>query len=102
MVKASSEKRARKEMILKMVLDSAERGREADEEKLIYYYCNMWNTTRRTMLEYLKELEMIGEIKREFGAIVPTHAASTIKEEAEHEADKIFSEKPIEDGIKNN
>ena len=39
-------------------------GLNIDEEKLIAHFCNKFITTRRNALGLLRELELIGNIKR--------------------------------------
>lgn len=59
----------RKKALLSMIDEILEARKIVNEESLIAQYSNIYGTTRRTVLEYLKELELGGKIIRKKGDI---------------------------------
>jgi len=64
-------------------------GRNIYEEKLVSELCLRWGSARRTVREYLRDLETTGFIFRDNGMIAPTPKAS--KEEAYKEVDDLIT-----------
>ena len=78
-------------------------GTFVEEDKLIAYFCDIYGSERRKVLEYLKELELNGKIIREYNEIWTAESLKEYKEltnlsiEAQKEAVKEMEEDLIKD-----
>jgi len=89
MVGKNVERKRRIEIIRNLVYNATVKNDNTiSEEQLICQLGLEWGAARRTILEYLRDLEMTGQIRRDLGMIFIEEKA--IKEKVEEEVDEVI------------